>query len=199
VSAALVVLAGGRGRRLGGAIKPLLVRPDGRTLLAHLCDVLSPLADETLIVAPRAIAHLFAGRVVEDPGQGPGLALAAAARATASDLILLTAGDQPSPSATLAELLLAKANDGGTVVTIDGILQPTFAAYSAAAVRAIDPPETSLRGTCAAIDPFVIDARELDPAMLAAFDDVDTPADLERYRLSLEGVPTWSHLAGEEP
>lgn len=196
---ALVVLAGGRGRRLGGAIKPLLVRPDGSTLVAHLCDVLSPLVDETLIVAPFAIAHLFEGRVVEDPGQGPGLALAAAARAVSSGTILLAAGDQPHPSAALAERLLASALDRCAVVTIGGVLQPTFAAFATAAVRAIDPPQTSLRGTCEAIGPFVIDARELDPAMLAAFDDVDMPEDVKRHALSLVGVPTWSHLDDEGP
>ena len=192
---ALAVLAGGRAERLGGLIKPLLKRPDGRTLIDHLLSVLSPLVDETLIVAPAELAALFSGRVIEDPGSGPGLALAAAARATSRDTLLLVAGDHVAPSAELAERLLAH---GSAVVSLDGVLQPTFASYSTRAVRAIDPALQSLRAVLAAVDPFVIDAHQLDAAMLASFEDVDTAADLVRHGLSSDGVPTWSHLAGDQ-
>jgi len=181
---ALVVLAGGRGERLGGLVKPLLVRPDGRTLIDHLLAALSPLADETLIVAPRAIASLVSASIL-DPGEGPGVALSLAARATACDQILLCAGDQVSPDRALAERLLDAGKSAA--VRLGGILQPAFAVYETARVRAIDPPPRSLRGILAAIDPVVI---EEEPSMAAAFEDADTEDDVARHRLSKRGVPT---------
>jgi molybdopterin-guanine dinucleotide biosynthesis protein A len=195
VSVSLVVLAGGRGERLGGLVKPLLVRPDGRTLIEHLIATLSPLAAETLIVAPEALAPMFSGTVVRDLGEGPGLALAAAARAAGGDRLLVAAGDQPSPSAELARRLLRSGESA--VVSLHGVLQPAFAVYARRAVLAIDPAPASLRAVLAAIAPTVIDAGELPASLLPAFDDVDTEDDVARHGLSTEGVPTWSHLAAE--
>jgi molybdopterin-guanine dinucleotide biosynthesis protein A len=196
VTRTLVVLAGGRGERLGGIVKPLLVRPDGRTLIEHLIATLGPLVDDTMIVAPAGIAPLFAGRVVEDPGEGPGLALGRAVREARGEHLLLVAGDHVAPSAELAERLLAAAGDTGAIVSIEGVLQPAFAAFSTRALARIDPPPRSLTKFAEAIDPVVIDARTLDPELLPSFADVDTEADLSRWGLSTEGVPTWSHLAG---
>ncbi len=207
LSAALVVLAGGRAARLQGLVKPLLVRSDGRTLLAHLLEALAPLVEETVIVAPAAIAGLFPGRVIEDPGRGPGIALITAARALSQPRILAAAGDLVTPSPALGAHLLASPHPAA-VVSKDGVLQPAFAAYSTAPLAGLAsrddlPPGgasgrlSSLRACLSALGAFVIDAGDLAPEMLHAFDDVDTPADVVRALLSTAGVPTWPHLAAD--
>lgn len=181
---ALAVLAGGRGARLGGLIKPLLVRRDGRTLVGAVIETLSPLADETLVVAPRPIARHFAPyRVVHDPGTGPGHALAAAARATEAELLLCCGGDQLSPSRDLAARMLAAAADQDAVAVTG---QPLFAVYRAPAVRRVDPPFASLRAYVRHLSGLRLEADDT-----AAFADVDTEEDLERHGLSRAGVPTW--------
>jgi molybdopterin-guanine dinucleotide biosynthesis protein A len=196
LSVSLVVLAGGRGERLGGLVKPLLIRPDGRTLIDHLVRTLSPLAGETLIVAPPELVPLFAGDVVSDPGEGPGLALAAAARVARGERLLVVAGDHVSPSAELARMLLDAKETAA--IAVEGVLQPTFAVVARESVVAMDPPPRSLRAALVAVKPHVIDARALPPALLDALADVDTEEDLRRWQLSTEGVPTWSHLAARE-
>jgi molybdopterin-guanine dinucleotide biosynthesis protein A len=181
---ALAVLAGGRSDRLGGVIKPLLVRPDGRTVLEAVIETLGPLAGETLVVAPDAIASYFAPhRVVRDPGQGPGFALDSAARATQADLLLCCGGDQISPSRGLAERMLAEA-EGQDAVAVAG--QPLFAVYRSTAVRRIDPPLRSLKAYLERLG-----GRRLSHGDALAFSDVDTEEDRVRYRLSKIGVPTW--------
>lgn len=184
VRVALAVLAGGRADRLGGVIKPLLVRPDGRTLLEAVIETLGPLAGETLVVAPDPIASHFAPhRIIRDPGQGPGLALGAAARATRADLLLCCGGDQISPSRGLAERMLAEA-EGQDAVAVAG--QPLFAVYRSAAVRRIDPPPRSLKAYLERLG-----GRRLSDADPLAFSDVDTEEDVLRHHLSKIGVPTW--------
>ena len=77
-----IVVAGGAGRRLGGASKPLLP-VGGRPMLLRVLDALT-LAEPRIVVGPPALAPLLPADVVltqeQPPGGGPVAALAAAVR-----------------------------------------------------------------------------------------------------------------------
>ena len=153
-----VVLAGGRGSRLGGVAKAE-VRVGGRAMLDHVLDACAG-ARRVVVVGPPALARPGVVLVREDPpGGGPvagldaGLrALAAAAGAghpdrstgdrddVTADLPVLVLGcDVPRAGGAVADLLAALAGDPGADVALlvdtDGRPQPLVAAYRPAALR----------------------------------------------------------------
>lgn len=155
---AAVVLAGGRGERLGGASKPLL-RREGRPLLQHAVDAaLAANARPVVVVGPE---HTLARSTApvrwtrEDPPfAGPATAVAAglAALAAAPDQqawVLLLAADLANAADALRLLLAATAGrsgggnddarDGWVAVDPDGRRQPLCGVYRRAALdEAVD-------------------------------------------------------------
>lgn len=124
---AAVILAGGRGRRLGGVVKPLLA-VDGRAIIDRLRDALAPHAAELLVAVADAeqARGLGDARIVIDavPGAGPVAGLAAARAATDARWLIAVAGDMPHVSAAVIGALLARAE----------------AQVDAVAIRLGDPP-----------------------------------------------------------
>ncbi len=156
-----VVVAGGAGRRLGGADKPALT-VGGRTLLDR---VLAACADarRTLVVGPERPTERAGVRWLREdpPGGGPLAAVAAALPAVTAPRVLLLAADLPFlDAATVRRLLAALDGDGGDrwdgalLVDADGCDQPLAAAYRTAPLRAArtalgDPAGRPLRGLLA--------------------------------------------------
>ena len=103
-----IILCGGRGRRLGGADKPLQIWRR-RTLAARVVERLRPQVDALLISANRNInAYRRLAPVVADelpPHQGPLAGVAAAVRCCATPLALVCPGDAPLIPFDLAERL----------------------------------------------------------------------------------------------
>lgn len=153
-----MVLAGGRGERLGGASKPLL-RRGGRPLLQHAVDAaLAANARPVVVVGPE---HTPVGSTApvrwtrEDPPfAGPAAAVAAglAALAAAPDQqawVLLLAADLANAADAVRLLLAATAGrsggghddarDGWVAVDPDGRRQPLCGVYRRAALdEAVD-------------------------------------------------------------
>lgn len=156
-----VVVAGGAGRRLGGADKPALT-VGGRTLLDR---VLAACADarQTLVVGPERPTERSGVRWLREdpPGGGPLAAVAAVLPAVTAPRVLLLAADLPFlDAATVRRLLAALDGDGGDrwdgalLVDADGRDQPLAAAYRTAPLRAArtalgDPAGRPLRGLLA--------------------------------------------------
>lgn len=112
----VVVPAGGRGSRLGGADKPALLL-GGRSLLERLLDGL-PAGVPAALVGPRRELALAVGRPLlwcreEPPGGGPAAALAAGAAALAAggtpepDVVVVLPGDAPHAAGAVPALLAA--------------------------------------------------------------------------------------------
>ena len=187
----LVVLAGGRGQRLGGALKPLLVDASGESILARLLGVLGPAVEARQIVAPAplhpAVSGVGAARVA-DPGEGPAWALLAAARAAATPWLLVVGGDHPAPSRRLYERLAtaASAEAHRGAVRRAGRLEPLFALWrrsSLLAVGAAEPPR-ALQALASRVGAAVALAAEvLGEEEAAALADVDTRADVAAHGL----------------
>ncbi|TDW30537.1 molybdenum cofactor guanylyltransferase [Cryobacterium psychrophilum] len=145
----LIVLAGGRGSRLGGAVKPA-VEVAGRTLLSRVLDA-REFVRHTVIVGPPA-AHAAAGDAqalwaLEDPPFGGPVAgisagLDALDPSNPPDWFLLLACDLPWAAdaartllATLADPTLSPAVEGLHLIDAEGHAQWLTAAYRNDALR----------------------------------------------------------------
>lgn len=138
-----LVLAGGRGTRMGGVDKGLqLLR--GEALASHVLKRLAPQTGPLLISANRhaetyaALGAPFGATVVADtlPGfPGPLAGLLAGLRAAGTGLVLSAPCDSPGLpddlAARLAQALQAHGADIATVTTTDGLgkasIHPVFA------------------------------------------------------------------------
>ncbi len=140
---ALVVLCGGRGRRLGGVVKPLLAFADGTTLLARTLARLGPRVAELWISATEetagAVSRSACAPVVLDPGRGPARALGDAAGVVRVPWILLVGGDQPSVGAGALAALGAAVESGDRAVAprVEGRRCPLPGLYARDAVRGL--------------------------------------------------------------
>jgi len=146
------ILAGGEGRRVGGADKGLLLLA-GKPLIEHVAMALREQTGTILICAnrhPDRYAHF--AEVISDtmPGfRGPLAGIVSAFAHCRTDWLLTVPVDAPSPPADLVPRLLAAANAVGAdaaVVHDGGRRQPLFALYrqhlasSAAAALQADAP-----------------------------------------------------------
>ena len=117
-----LILAGGRGARMGGADKGL-VPHQGRPMAAWVADALRPLAAEIIISANRNAAHYaaFCDRVVADrlpDHQGPLAGLAAGLAAVRHDWVLTAPCDMPLLTPAVFEALLAAQAAHTTAVPV---------------------------------------------------------------------------------
>lgn|SRR5262245_3565846 len=129
-----VLLAGGRGRRLGNADPKALAMCAGRTLFARALETLRTLCDETVVVAPSELALpvLEGERVADPPGAvGPLPALVAGLVARTHDEALVLAVDLPLVgTATLAALRDRRGSARAIVPRPGGMAQPLAAWYA---------------------------------------------------------------------
>lgn len=187
LSLALAIAAGGRGRRLGGCIKPLLRTPDGVSLVQRLLARLGPLAPEVWLSVTPAVAAALAREVcvpqVLDAGEGPARALAAVAQQVRAPWILWIGGDQPAVTPALIQRLAAarQPERGAVVARVGGFRCPLPGLYEAAAVRALDPDTLAGASLQGLLDR--LRAVELDGVEAAEVASVNTPEDRARAGL----------------
>jgi molybdopterin-guanine dinucleotide biosynthesis protein A len=129
-----VILAGGRGSRLGGVDKGL-VPLHGRPLIEHVIDALRPQVGSLLVSANRNrdVYASYGYPVIADvmgDYDGPLAGMLSTMRAAGTAYILTAPCDAPSIPADLARRLaaaLAGANAVAAAVSLQGQLQPVFA------------------------------------------------------------------------
>jgi molybdopterin-guanine dinucleotide biosynthesis protein A len=187
----VAILAGGRGRRLGGRTKPLL-EVGGQSILARQQAMLASLGVVPRLVAPDPAAFAGLGlEVVADDGRTGALgALCLALERAATDVVVILAGDMPFVTAGFVRALLAalEGHDAAVPRTARDGWQPLAAAYrrsAAARLRAgLDAGERRVVAAVTALAPAA-----LDDDVLAALDpdgtllcNVNTPDDYARAR-----------------
>lgn len=192
-STVAMVLAGGRGVRLGAGAPKAVVPLAGRTLLDRALEAVSPLADRTVCIAPAALSLPLPSGVTRvcDAGEGPLSAIVAAAREWPAALTLVSAADQPFLDAAL---LIALRDARGDAVAVApqraGALEPLPVWLDAVGLAALSREhaagERSLARALQSIGVRAVRADAL-PGGAAALADIDTPADRARAEQRLEG------------
>lgn len=187
-----IILAGGRGSRLGGVNKARL-DVGGATTLDRVRAALAALVQETvLVVNDDSLADTPNVHFLPDPEPHAGVlpALLAALEIAASPTCILVACDMPFLSSTLLHWLVEQAADCDVVIpTVGGQLQPMHAVYRR------DPCRRSIASALERGDRRMISfldrlrvcqvdeekLRGLDPE-LRSFFNVNTPDDLADAR-----------------
>lgn len=155
-STAAVVLAGGRGERLGGVDKAAL-RFGGRTALDRVLDAVDA-AQPCVVVGPQRPTERPVLWTVEDPpGEGPVAAVAAGVSLlpAETEVVVVLATDVPLIDAATVERLLTAADghDGALLVDASGRDQYLLAAYATGPLRAaLAPRPRSLRELVSGLD-----------------------------------------------
>jgi molybdopterin-guanine dinucleotide biosynthesis protein A len=186
-----IVLAGGRGRRLGGAAKPQLV-VGGRTLLDSVVAAVAD-ARRIVIVGPeQPVARLdgaprVSWRREEPPGGGPVAAVAAGLVATVADRLVILAADLPRIAPAVPRLLAALPSDGAALLT-DPTGRPNYLAAAWRRASLVDALERLGLTTGASMRALMTGVPTVELADEDEWGrDCDTPDDLERARALVEG------------
>ncbi|HEY2956165.1 MAG TPA: molybdenum cofactor guanylyltransferase [Candidatus Eisenbacteria bacterium] len=188
MKAAGVIVAGGRGARLGLGEPKAFARVGGATLLARAEEALGALCERMVIAAPRDLAlppHRFP-RVADEPGaRGPLAGMVAGLRALGAASAIVLGVDFPlMRPATLAALLERLGGHGAVLPAPGGRLQPLAAAYGPGAgeglAASLARGERSAVAAAVALDPLVIAGEELAglEGGLESFLNLNTAADL---------------------
>ncbi|MFN7977087.1 MAG: molybdenum cofactor guanylyltransferase [Vicinamibacterales bacterium] len=165
------VLAGGRGRRLGGVVKPLLTI-DGRTILDRQRAALAGLGETPRLVAPDATPFAGCGLVVTTDLVDAGAlgALYTALATATTPYVLAIAGDLPFVTAPFLAALVERRHEADAVIpSPGGRPQPLCAVYATSVAPVLAAAITA--GRLRVIDAVAsLRARVLDDTALAAFD-----------------------------
>jgi molybdopterin-guanine dinucleotide biosynthesis protein A len=185
-----LVLAGGRGRRMGQ--DKALLRLDDRTLLERAIDLVRAAGGEPVVVGPgRPELPLPGVRRLDEtatgaPAAGPLPALRHGLRATGAPLVVALACDLPFLTPALLERLVREAERFDAVVPrAGGELQVLAAAYRRACLPAIEAAcaagEAALHAILPRVRTRILEEAELqDCGGAALFLNINTPGDLER-------------------
>lgn len=180
---AAIILAGGRGARLGGVAKPL-VEVGGRTMLQAALSAAAG-AQEVVVVGDVPVPPGVLQTVEDPPRSGPAAGLAAGVRALTVEApwVLVLASDLPGVERAVPTLLEAAAGVSSDAVCFhDEQNHPQWmlAVYRTPALRAaIESQETTdlpLRRLVAPLTMTTI------PGDSAAITDCDTWEDIEAAR-----------------
>jgi molybdopterin-guanine dinucleotide biosynthesis protein A len=189
-----VILAGGRGTRLGGADKPGLI-VGGQTLLSAVVSaVTSAGADRIVVVGPERTGDLSTGaggRVSyareDPPGRGPVAGLACGLDQVSAPAVVLLAADlpflRPAHVTRLVTALAGQQAPGALLLDASARPQWLVSGWLAAVLRAaLDRyPGRSLGGLLGPLDPVLL-PDETAPGEPPAWLDCDTAGDLRRAR-----------------
>jgi molybdopterin-guanine dinucleotide biosynthesis protein A len=179
-----LILAGGAGRRMGGADKGLLSYR-GRALITHAIERLAPQVSHLLISANRNLEtyRAFGNPVLTDnlnDYQGPLGGLQAGLLACTSPWLVMCPCDCPALPPDLVERLLIAAEIGGAGIAVAataGQMQPIFQLCRRENLPALD---AYLAGGGRKVAAWCLTqgAIEVDFPDSGAFDNLNTPADL---------------------
>ena len=181
----VLLLAGGRGQRMGGADKGLLDW-QGRPLIAWLHELVRPLTDDLLISCNRNAERYapFADRLVTDAPsdngngdfQGPLAGIRAGLRIAHQENLLVLPCDAPQLDRQLLEALLSLAGERAVVVRQGEFLEPLFSviprALHADLEQAWQAGERSPQRWLRSLDPLTVECPLGDPR-LANFNTPD--------------------------
>jgi molybdenum cofactor guanylyltransferase len=183
MEASLLVLAGGRSRRMGRP-KPW-IEVGNTVLLRYVVERLAPAFSEVIVSfgEPEQMEQLVPYRVVFDrkANAGPLGGLEAGLLAARREVMFAVACDMPYVTQEVAELAVAAArNCDAAIPRHDGLFEPVCGAYRKTALPAIVGALDA--GNLVAHDIVEhLDVTWLEGLDVAQFESLNTPADLQRF------------------
>ena len=172
------VLVGGAARRFGGLPKGLCRRPDGRTVVGHLIDLLGARCEEVILIgAPEGPYGHLGLRVVPDrvPGKGPVGGLFTALSEAREGPVCLCACDLPNlDGPTLDALIEALDTHDAALWRAGGYLQPLVGVWDARVRPVLEsmlPHDGGFGHLVSALDAVILEAVDEGP-----FANLNTPA-----------------------
>jgi len=195
-----VLVAGGRGVRLGLPVPKAFAEVGGITLLERASRTLARACDEIVVTAPADLPlppHAHA-RVADIPGAaGPLAGLVAGLAARPFTRALALGVDFPLARAEALRVLLERLGGFRAVVPVPGgVPQPLAAAYAPTALtplaRSLAAGERAVTAAVMALEPLLLSDAEIArlPGGDENFFNLNTPADLvaaERFVLAARG------------
>ena len=187
MEATLLVLAGGESRRMGRP-KPW-IEVGETVLLRYVVERLAPAFSEVVVSfgEPEQMEQLVPYRVVFDRKRaaGPLAGLEAGLLAARHEVLFAVACDMPYVTTSVAEIAVAAARScDAAIPRHDGLFEPVCGAYRKTAlpaiVGALDAGNHVAHDVVESMDVTWLEG--LDPAQ---FENLNTPADLERFRVAL--------------
>jgi len=187
MEATLLVLAGGDSRRMGRP-KPW-IEVGETVLLRYVVERLAPAFSEVAVSfgEPEQMEQLVPYRVVFDRKRaaGPLAGLEAGLLAARHEVLFAVACDMPYVTSSVAEVAVAAARScDAAIPRHDGLFEPVCGAYRKTAlptiVGALDAGNYVAHDVVESMDVTWLEG--LDPAQ---FENLNTPADLERFRVDL--------------
>lgn len=183
-----VILAGGRGQRMGGVEKGLQLL-QGKPLLTHVLERLQPQVSQVLINANRnaeryaafghpVIADLITGYA------GPLAGLHAALSAVTSDLVLTVPCDSPSLPHDLASRLIDALNAGSVrvaVASVESKAEPAFCLVHRSALSSLSAYLAAGGRKMGAWQDSVNACRVNFDDQATAFRNINSPDDLAEF------------------
>jgi molybdopterin-guanine dinucleotide biosynthesis protein A len=183
------ILAGGLGRRIGGA--KAVVQLCGRPLISYPLEAMQAVLPEVVVVA-KADTKLPSLRgvtlwVESDPRPHPLVGLHEALSLASGRSVIVCAGDLPFVTAELiGELAAAELGDAPAVITrCRDVIQPLLGLYTAAAAPRLAAGEGRVLDAVAALGPRYLEVA--DPQLLF---NVNAPEDLLRAAAVLDASRT---------
>ena len=119
-----IILAGGQGKRVGGADKGLILY-NNKPLIEHVFDAIKPQVDDIVISANRNIESYksYSAKVTGDSTegyQGPLAGIAACLKYCKHELVLVVACDMPNLPGNLVTRLISEINNNSfSIATVD--------------------------------------------------------------------------------
>ncbi|BEP11759.1 hypothetical protein acdb102_00700 [Acidothermaceae bacterium B102] len=181
-----VILAGGRGERMGGLDKPALVVA-GSSLLDRVLSACAGCVTVVVVGPDRPTSRPVVFAQESPPGGGPVAALAAGLPHVTAPLVALLAADLPFLTAPVLATLQSSltTNDGALLVDDTGRDQLLAGVWRTAALRPLleraGPPQGLALGRLLSALSFVrVTPTELGTYRPEPWRDCDTPEDLRR-------------------
>jgi molybdenum cofactor guanylyltransferase len=180
--AAAIILAGGTSQRMKRDKSMLSI--DGKPMVAHIHDQLTPHFKQTLISANDVEKYAFLGaQVVPDniPGCGPLMGITSALAVSEQDLNFVTACDMPEVNMMLLQYMLRESEGYDAVIPIaEGQVEPLFGLYRKSVIDRFEAilaqGKRRIRDALATCN-----TRYIDVADTQALKNLNTPEDYTRF------------------
>lgn len=193
-----IILAGGRGKRLGYKEKAL-IPVKAEPIIGHTIKVLEEVVDEIIISVRDERQKQLLNEYTQDrivvidtyTDTGPIAGVLEGLRVAGGEYVFIVACDMPFLNDRVVEFLFRRAHghDGALPVGDDGVYEPLHAVFRtgpmmASTRRAIEKGERFILAPIFDLDDIVLitmdEIRELDPE-LKTFLNINTLGDIEKY------------------